>query len=171
MGDLQTETLILMPCAPQDAADFIALERDAEVMRYLNGGVPVDRRICDPEADFLMPDGSESHVWTARRKAGGGFVGWFCLWPDVPEVAELGFRLCHKDWGQGLGTQGGRALLDWGFQCGAYRAVFASTAARNLGSRRVMEKIGMRMKRDEDGKGEVIYVIERVDWARDSKRP
>lgn len=29
----------------------------------------------------------------------------------------------------------------------------------------------MRMKRDEDGKGEVIYVIERVDWARDSKRP
>ena len=69
------------------------LERDPEVMRFLNGGHAVDHAKAHPNATFLMPRGTEPHVWTARRTDGGAFVGWFCLWPESATLAELGYRL------------------------------------------------------------------------------
>lgn len=100
MAVLQTTRLTLRPCRPDDRDDFIALERDPEVMRFLNGGHAVDRAQADPSATFLMPEGTEPHVWTARRTAGGAFVGWFCLWPQGDALAELGYRLRREHWGR-----------------------------------------------------------------------
>ena len=142
MTTLHTPRLTLTPCTPQDCPDFVALEQDPEVMRHLNGGQPVDRATTDPDADFLMPDGTEPHVWTARRKD-GAFVGWFCLWPDDDTCAELGYRLRRTEWGKGLASEGAKALVDSGFANAGYARITACTAAENLASRRVMEKIGM----------------------------
>ena len=61
---LQTMRLTLSPCCPGDRADFIDLELDPEVMRFLNGGHPVNHEQLDPNAPFLMPRGTEAHVWT-----------------------------------------------------------------------------------------------------------
>jgi hypothetical protein len=76
---LQTMQLTLGPCCPSDRADFIDLELDSEVMRFLNGGHAVDPEHSPREATFLMPRGTETYVWTACRRANGAFVGWFCL--------------------------------------------------------------------------------------------
>jgi RimJ/RimL family protein N-acetyltransferase len=140
---LQTTRLTLSPCSLSDRDDFIALERDPEVMRFLNGGNAVDHSKNNSEATFLMPRGTESYVWTARHKYNNAFVGWFCLWPESKKVAELGYRLRRMDWGQGLATEVASALVDWGFKNGGYDKIVASTMAVNIGSRRVMEKIGM----------------------------
>lgn len=150
---LQTARLTLSPCRPSDSADFIDLERDPEVMRFLNGGCPVDRQKSDPEATFLMPTGTETYVWTARRTANDAFVGWFCLWPAGEGLAELGYRLRRMDWGQGLASEGASALVDWGFGSGGHDKIFASTMAVNKGSRRVLEKIGLNYARAIHGDG------------------
>ena len=42
MAVLQTTRLTLSPCRPDDRADFIDLELDPQVMRFLNGGHAVD---------------------------------------------------------------------------------------------------------------------------------
>ena len=81
MAILQTTQLTLSPCGPSDRADFIGLELDPEVMRFLNGGHAVDHEQPHAEATFLMPMGTEPYVWTARRISNGAFVRWFCLWP------------------------------------------------------------------------------------------
>jgi len=99
MTTLQTPRLTLSPNTPADRDDFIALERDPQVMRFLNGGYPVDQADSDPNAPFLMPRGDDPYVWTARRTTTNAFVGWFCLWPDNPATAELGYRLRSADWG------------------------------------------------------------------------
>lgn len=144
MAVLQTMRLTLSPCRPEDRADFVGLELDPEVMRFLNGGHAVDHERIDPDtATFLMPRGTEPYVWTARRTAGGAFVGWFCLWPESGTSAELGYRLRRADWGQGLAFEGASALVDWGFASAGYDRIVACTMAVNHGSRRVMEKIGM----------------------------
>jgi 16S rRNA (adenine1518-N6/adenine1519-N6)-dimethyltransferase len=171
---LQTMRLTLSPCRPTDCADFMDLERDPEVMRFLNGGRPVDREQSDPNATFLMPDGTEAHVWTARRTTTGAFVGWFCLWPDSEAVAELGYRLRRMEWGQGLASEGASALVDWGFTSCGYDKFTASTMAVNHASRRVMEKIGLNHARTVrfDGpevipgseEGEVVYELTRAGW-------
>ena len=102
MTIFHTARLTLTPSTPADAADFMALETDPEVMRYLNGGHAVDHSQDNSHATFLMPRGTEEYVWTARRKAINSFVGWFCLWPEAEKIAELGYRygVMHgaKDW-------------------------------------------------------------------------
>lgn len=172
MTVLQTARLTLTPCAPSDAPDFIALERDPEVMRFLNGGHAVDPERADPDANFLRPRGTEPYVWTARRAASAAFVGWFCLWPEGEALAELGYRLRRSDWGQGLASEGAAALVDWGFRSGGYERIVATTMAVNLGSRRVMEKLGMTHVRTEhvewpvpipgSQEGEVWYEVTRA---------
>lgn len=111
MTVLQTMRLTLAPCRPSDSADFIGLKRDPEVMRFLNGGHAVDHARIDPDGSFLMPRGTEPHVWTARRTGDRAFVGWFCLWPESATLAELGYRLRRPDWGQGLASEGASALV------------------------------------------------------------
>lgn len=179
MNVLQTHTLTLSPCRPSDRTDFIRLERDPEVMRFLNGGA-VDHENTDPkDVAFLMPRGSESYVWTARRIDTNAFVGWFCLFPETETLAEMGYRLRREDWGQGLATEGASALVNWGFRNAGYDKVVACTMAANHGSRRVMEKIGMKHVRTtfpdfsapipgaEDG--EVWYEVLRSEWKGDDR--
>jgi RimJ/RimL family protein N-acetyltransferase len=135
-------------CRPSDSTDFIALELDPEVMRFLNGGHAVDHERVDPNASsFLMPRGTEPYVWTARRNTNHAFVGWFCLWPESATLAELGYRLRRMDWGQGFATEGASALVNWGFESAGYHKIVSTTMAVNQASRRVMEKIGMSYAR------------------------
>ena len=171
---LQTMQMTLRPCCPGDREDFIGLELDPEVMRFLNGGKAIDPEQSYPDATFLMPRGAEPHVWTARRTANDAFVGWFCLWPETEAVGELGYRLRRMDWGQGLATEGSLALINWGFRDGGYDRIFASTMAVNHASRRVLEKIGMHCARKfhvdypdpipGSEEGEVEYEIMRSQW-------
>lgn len=176
MTIFHTTRLILTPSNPADAPDLMALERDPEVMRYLNGGIAVDHSKPQLYTSFSMPRGTEDYFWTARRTETQAFVGWFYFGPDSERVAELGYRLQREAWGQGLATEGGKALVDWGFKTGRYDRVFASTMVVNLASRRVMQKIGMKYAStayDEwpdpipgSEHGEVKYAVTRAEWAK-----
>lgn len=173
MTMLQTKNLAIRPCAPTDREDFVSLELDPDVMHFLNGGA-VDHETTDPEAvDFLMPRGTEPSVWTARLAGSGEFVGWFCLSPCDDGSAEIGYRLKKHHWGRGFASEGAKALLDWGFVNVGYEKIVACTMATNLGSRRVMEKLGMRHVRTVEVKsasvpgadqGEVWYEVSFAEW-------
>ena len=97
--------------------------------------------------------------------------------PDAPaDEPELGYRLRRSAWGRGYGTEGARALVHKGFAEFGARRVVASTAAANIGSRRVMEKAGLTLVRTYratfpglfDGKEQedVEYALSREEWAR-----
>jgi RimJ/RimL family protein N-acetyltransferase len=174
MTQLKTRHLTLRPCTPVDRIDFMQLELDPEVMRFLSNG-PVDHEQIDPaNVPFLMPRGNEPNVWTARGNANDKFVGWFCLSPMGKAVAEIGYRLRRETWGQGLATEGASALIGWGFEIARYDKIVAGTMAVNGGSRRVMEKIGMKHTRTDflefpdpipgTEHGEVTYELTRSEW-------
>jgi len=142
---LTTKDLTLRPVSPADRADLIALEADAEVMRYLNGGQPVpDAGLVD--ADFLTPRGHEPEVLAAQHRASGVFLGWFALfddgWVNGLRTAEIGYRLMRIAWGKGYATQGVQALIDVAFGHLSFEKIRAETMAVNQASRRVMEKAG-----------------------------
>lgn len=173
MAELRTANLKLRPCIPSDQNDFINLERDPEVMRFLNGGA-VDHARTDPEkVTFLMPRGTESDVWTVQRIDDGVFVGWFYLSSQGDGVAEIGYRLRRDAWGKGYASEAALELVGWAFETTNVEKLVACTMATNIGSRRVMEKIGMRYDRTvpiEDAtfpgteQGEVWYEMTRSEW-------
>jgi RimJ/RimL family protein N-acetyltransferase len=110
--------------------------------------------------------------WAAVEPASGEFVGWFHLRPragqDPPDEPELGYRLHRRFWGRGLGTEAARALVARAFLELGARRVHASTAADNVGSRRVLERSGLRLVREywseEYGAVDVEYEARREDW-------
>ena len=154
-------------------------------MRYINGGHPTPRHELRDEylSAWLSyyERGNAWGFWAAIDQVGGAFLGWFHLRPrphDPPDEPELGYRLRREVWGSGLATEGSRALIDKAFSELGARRVYATTMAVNAGSRRVMEKAGMRFVRlfhdtgPEGLAGELVeYAITRAEWDSDSQWP
>ncbi|MCG5220085.1 GNAT family N-acetyltransferase [Streptosporangium sp. KLBMP 9127] len=178
---LETDRLVLRRFTEADVDNLFELNDDPLVMRFLDGGRPADRGVIEAEtlpaflAYYRRFEGYG--FWAAQEKATGEFIGWFHFRP--PEGApldepELGYRLRRSSWGLGYGTEGSRALIRKGFTELGVRRVTAQTMAVNLGSRRVMEKAGLRLVRtfhlewehpiEGTEHGEVEYAIDRADW-------
>ena len=63
---------------------------------------------------------------------------------------EIGWRLAAEFWGQGLATEGARAVLQFGFDELKLAEIVALTVPANRRSRRVMEKLGMTCNAADD---------------------
>jgi RimJ/RimL family protein N-acetyltransferase len=149
---LETERLVLRRFTADDGENLFELDSDPEVMRYLSGGEPTPRDMIEQEIlpRFLASYENGYGTWAAVRKSTGDFLGWFGFRPsgeDTPGDVSLGYRLRRCAWGKGYASEGARALLRKGFtELGAER-VYATTYEDNVASRRVMEKLGMKLVR------------------------
>lgn len=66
------------------------------------------------------------------------------IWRSVADQqAEIGYILHPDVQGQGLATEAARALLAFGFEVVGLHRIYARCDARNVGSWRVMERLGM----------------------------
>ena len=138
----------LRPITDADLDALVALDRDPEVMRFINGGQPTPRALC---AEVLLP-----RMLAAATRPGlgffavespeGAFMGWVHLRLDSfePAWAEIGYRLARPFWGQGVATTASRLLVRRAFDELGFEVVSARTMPENLASRRVMEKVGLR---------------------------
>jgi len=151
---LETERLVLRRFTEADVDHLVDLDSDPEVMRFLTGGTPTPRAVIESE---ILPRFLRYYqrfagfgYWAAVEKATGAFLGWFNLVPPEdgsPDDVELGYRLHRSAWGHGYATEGAHALIRQGFTELGVRRVHATTYQDNLASRRVMEKVGMRLVR------------------------
>jgi RimJ/RimL family protein N-acetyltransferase len=178
---LETERLILRKFTLDDADHVVELDSDPVVMRFLTNGVPTPRETI---VDDRLPRWLKYYerydgygIWAAIEKSTGAFLGWFHLGPKdghPVDEPELGYRLRRAAWGKGYATEGSRALIDKAFSDLGAARVYAETMAVNTGSRRVMEKSGLRYVRTfhlefDDPipgteHGEVEYEILRHEW-------
>lgn len=157
---MHTERLTLRPLGPSDLGSLRALHADPEVMRYLDPA---------PAENYLV-----AGFHAALEKATGRFAGWF-EFKGTTEV-ELGYRLHRAFWGLGYATECGKALIERGFTTGDVQRVVATTMFVNAGSRRVMEKCGLRHVRTFHVDfpdplpgaeyGEVEYALTKEEWQR-----
>jgi RimJ/RimL family protein N-acetyltransferase len=180
---LETDRLRLRRFAESDVDDLTELDGDPRVMRFLTGGKPTPRHTIEQEVlpKIILGYGPLLGCgrWAAIEKESGRFLGWFAL--DVPDSGtsddvELGYRLRADAWGRGYATEGSRALIRTAFREHGVHRIWAQTMAVNLRSRRVLERVGLRLVRtfhlswDEPIEGaehgEVEYELLREDWER-----
>jgi len=63
---------------------------------------------------------------------------------NINDDPEVGWEIHRDYWRQGYGTEIGETMLRLGFEILNLRRIIAGCNARNIGSYRIMEKIGMR---------------------------
>ncbi len=161
---LETERLILAPWQESDWIAFAPIARDPEVMRYITGGVPwtddqirafVDRQIqCYAERGFCR--------WKLLEKASGAGLGsaqaeliGFCgvgFWRDDMEP-EIGWWLARSHWGHGLATEAAREALRDAIERAGLRRIVSVAMTGNAASRRIMEKLGLRLECEFENEG------------------
>jgi RimJ/RimL family protein N-acetyltransferase len=177
---LHTERLLLRDAAPGDLDLLVRLDADEGVKRYIDGGAAVDIEEVRERLEWWLGYHERSPgygFWLAFGRDGGEFLGWFHLRPGedrADDEPELGYRLHRATWGQGVASEASARLVDHAFADQQARLVYATTMAVNAASRRVMEKVGMRLVRTfhadwpvripGDEHGDVEYAITREEW-------
>ena len=101
-----------------------------------------------------------------RARATGTRIGWGGLQYSTIGIGScltVGYVVAPDEWGRGYATEIATTSVQTAFDELKVGTVYASVAARNTASRRVLEKSGLSAHReiDHDGLTEVIYVIDR----------
>jgi RimJ/RimL family protein N-acetyltransferase len=151
---LVTERLVLRRFTADDHASFAAMNADPEVMRWIADGATLTREQSDALLERADAGWLERGfgLWAVEVPEEGlaGFAGLAepAFLPDVLPGIEIGWRLRRGAWGRGYATEASRAVLGVAFERLGLAQVLAVVHPRNVASRRVAEKLGMRRARD-----------------------
>lgn len=164
MVQLTTDRLQLRPIGLEDAPAFYALNSDPEVYRYT--GEPPPSSLAEVEARIAnYPDYADygfGRLACVLRETSEmiGFCGLKKL-PELDGEVDLGYRLARAHWGRGLATEAGYAVLRFGFEALRLTRVIALVEPANLGSVRVLDKLGMTYEREVEYFGEAakLYAL------------
>jgi RimJ/RimL family protein N-acetyltransferase len=146
---LEGERILLRPWRESDREPFARLNADPRVMEHfpaLQTREESDASVARFEAHRVRHGFC---LWALEVKGVAPFVGMVGL--NVPRFeahftpcVEIGWRLAAEHWGHGYAVEGARVALSFAFGELALEEVVSFTTTRNVRSRRVMEKLGMR---------------------------
>lgn len=146
--EIKTERVWLRQWRPQDREPFAEMNADLRVMEYFPS--PLTR--AESDAMVVRCEGTIAQqgwgLWAAEEVSSGKFMGFVGL--SVPRIqlpfspcVEIGWRLAHPFWGQGLATEAARAVLQVGFEQVGLEEIVSFTSVANVRSQRVMQRLGM----------------------------
>ena len=147
---METERLILRPWALADVDALHRLWTDAQVRRWLWDDVTITRDGAEAVVRACVRSAEESGIgmWCVLPRGGDSVIG-FCGFRFVDDTrdVEILYGFLPAFWGQGLATEAGWAVLDYGFGAGLFERVYGRTDVPNRASIKVLEKLGMRFEK------------------------
>lgn len=162
---LETKRLYLRRMTVEDAENAYLLNLDPEVIQYTGDdsfeSIEAVRQFL---TNYRHYDQYDFGRWAVVAKDSDEFLGW-CGLKYTPELDEydIGFRFFKKHWNKGYATEAAQACLDLGFNHYKLTTIVGRARKDNIGSIRVLEKIGLNYVGDFDFDGNigVIYAIKR----------
>ncbi len=140
---IRTQRLLLRPFSFSDTNDVLAYASDAEWSRFLP--VPNPYTLKDAEefiARCILRDPDDNLRFAIEFNS--SVIGGIDLRIEASiAVGSLHYSLSRNHWNQGLTTEAAQAVIDWGFAEFGLEKVYSWADIENIGSWRVMEKIGM----------------------------
>jgi len=161
--EIETARLHLRQLVPGDLEELYLIRSDAEVMRFITGS---------PSTRYGVRARIEKHLrtwddhgfghWAVTLKEDPGIIGWCGLdLLDQTTEIEVGYGFARAYWGLGFATESAAASLCFGFTQLALDRIAGVAYPENVGSWRVMAKLGMKYVRTGFyyGKDMVYYEI------------
>ncbi|VAV94886.1 hypothetical protein MNBD_ALPHA02-62 [hydrothermal vent metagenome] len=140
-----TERLVFRPFALCDLDSLVENLGNWEVTKWLSTNVPFPYTAKDGE-EFIagaITDFEEGRSirYAIEDRETGRHVGGIRVF-SVTEETEVGYWTSPVFWGRGLGTELLNAVVKAGFDTKVIKCFIAQTAADNIPSRRILEKVG-----------------------------
>ena len=177
---LHTDRLRLRPFDDADADALYAMQSSAHVLRYWDAPPWTERDLAAKfiaKCQQMAEDGTGARL-AVDRVEGGAFIGWISLtrWNPDYRSAALGYCFIEDAWGHGYATEAAHAVLQWAYETLDLNRVQAETDTRNVGSARVLEKVGFvhegTLRQDCVVNGDVsdswVYGLIRSDWSSET---
>jgi RimJ/RimL family protein N-acetyltransferase len=180
---LTTERLVLRQIGEADLDLHMTLLNTPAVMRHLGGVQPREVIAAKHEASRASFAAEGFGFMIMEERASGEFVG-HCglrrvahpLAPN-PEDHEIGWLVREDRWRLGYAHEAMRAVIDWGFGVHAVPHIIAITVRENIGSWRLMQKLGMERRADcdfpedaerSDFNTNIVFGLARQQWTERS---
>lgn len=142
---LETPRLRLRPFRDADLDAYAPIVADAEVMRYLGDGKPLDRFGAWRQMALLLGHQAMRGytLWAVDEKASGRIVGRVGLWyPEGWPALEVGWLVAREHWGKGFAVEAARACRRAAFETLGAARLISVIYPDNARSIRVAEKLG-----------------------------
>jgi RimJ/RimL family protein N-acetyltransferase len=149
---LETERLVLRPWREEDLGPYAEMCADPAVMRYIGSGRTLERDEAWRQIAIFLGhwDLRGYGLWAVETKAERSFIGRVGLWrPEGWPGLELGWTLARAHWGNGYATEAGRASMEFAWTRLAAAELISLIQPENAASRRVAERLGMKVARRE----------------------
>ena len=147
---LETERLLLRKVTMDDAEDMFEYGSNDEVTKYVTWDTHKTIEDARGFIDFILNKYAQQAVapWGIEEKATGKFIGTidFFAWNVAFKTAEIGYVIAPDYWGKGITAEAAAAITDFGFEKMELVRIQARCFVANIGSERVMEKIGMQFE-------------------------
>ena len=148
MRILETQRLLLREFVPEDVDALSLVISDPETMRYYPAAL--DRAgVAEWIARNRRRYSDAGHgLWAMILKSSGDVVGDCGLTRQTVEGVEeieLGYHVRRDLWGQGYAPEAARACRDYWFARFGAKRIISLVRIGNLPSRRVAEKVGMKL--------------------------
>ncbi|MEM7029206.1 MAG: GNAT family N-acetyltransferase [Chloroflexota bacterium] len=182
MFQLDTPRLILRDFVADDWQAMHLIFADDETTRYIDWlksetEVDTQKRVndiiyhnaCKPRISYNL---------LIERKTDQASIGWIGIGGATDQTLgdlDFGYALGKAYWGQGFMTEALQHLLDFSFQTLHVKKIFGVCDIANVGSVRVMEKVGMTLEatliKQNDTTGRIDeslrFAILYEDWLRE----
>lgn len=158
-----TDRLVLREFEESDALSFFELNNDPEVLKYT--GDQAFQSIEEARQFVINYDHYKKYGfgrWAVILKESNEFIGWCGIkYSSENNYHDLGYRFFRKHWNKGYATEAALASLNVGFNNLQLDSIHGRAMKENLGSIKVLGKIGMHFLREvnfHEHTG-VLYVI------------
>jgi RimJ/RimL family protein N-acetyltransferase len=150
-----TDRLLLRRWRKSDRAPFAALNADADVMRYFPARLSREQSDAFVDQIEARLDHEGWGLWALEERRSGAFIGYTGLArmrfeAHFTPALEIGWRLARPAWGNGYATEAARACAAFAFGELSVDELVSFTAAGNLRSRAVMQRLSMTRDPDDD---------------------
>jgi [ribosomal protein S5]-alanine N-acetyltransferase len=144
---LETERLLLRKITVEDAEDMFVYGSNPEVSTYVTWNKHQTLSDTKEFIDFILNQYEAGRIapWGIEDKETGRLIGTidFVSWNTNHHFAEIGYVIARDYWGKGITTEAAEALIRFGFEKMDLVRIQARCFVENIGSERVMEKVGM----------------------------
>lgn len=161
---MESLRLFYRPFEIKDAGTIFSLDSNPEVLRYLHQNTMNSKVEAEKVIKGVLKQYEENGIgrWMAIEKSSGKAIGWTGLKYETQfrsfPYYDIGYRYLPEFWKNGYGSEAAYFWRDYAFKELKIENLNATAHIDNIGSNKILQKIGMKITEEID------YKEEKCNW-------